>query len=270
MLFGYGFLVRSFFFFFFFNDTATTEIYTLSLHDALPILLRDLLGGMGTGKPEHRPRHLGQPARIVEQGADQLGSTSGLALRHDDGGPSVLEVTRILVLVVSRGEESGNEDRRLSRSGELPHRATGARENEIARAERGPKLLREREEAVVRTHDPRQQLVVVARPAKVENRRTGGCEGLQRELVQQPRAKRSAEHEQHRTHLGQTEDMTRFRLRNHSRPLRNRPPRHPILLTATALDRKRQEDATGERRRQAVRQTQVRVGFHQRRGDKYR
>src|SRR2546426_12487591 len=29
--------VYSYFFFFFFNDTATTEIYTLSLHDALPI-----------------------------------------------------------------------------------------------------------------------------------------------------------------------------------------------------------------------------------------
>src|SRR5260370_37861071 len=28
---------RLFFYFFFFNDTATTEIYTLSLHDALPI-----------------------------------------------------------------------------------------------------------------------------------------------------------------------------------------------------------------------------------------
>src|SRR5689334_25267045 len=28
------------FFFFFFNDTATTEIYTLSLHDALPIFDR--------------------------------------------------------------------------------------------------------------------------------------------------------------------------------------------------------------------------------------
>src|SRR5256885_11095194 len=28
------------FFFFFFNDTATTEIYTLSLHDALPISTR--------------------------------------------------------------------------------------------------------------------------------------------------------------------------------------------------------------------------------------
>src|SRR5256885_17085791 len=28
----------NYFLFFFFNDTATTEIYTLSLHDALPIL----------------------------------------------------------------------------------------------------------------------------------------------------------------------------------------------------------------------------------------
>src|SRR2546427_9010037 len=28
---------KAFSFFFFFNDTATTEIYTLSLHDALPI-----------------------------------------------------------------------------------------------------------------------------------------------------------------------------------------------------------------------------------------
>src|SRR6266542_5679856 len=31
------FRVSRFFFFFFFNDTATTEIYTLSLHDSLPI-----------------------------------------------------------------------------------------------------------------------------------------------------------------------------------------------------------------------------------------
>src|SRR2546421_12582508 len=33
----YTLLSLSAFFFFFFNDTATTEIYTLSLHDALPI-----------------------------------------------------------------------------------------------------------------------------------------------------------------------------------------------------------------------------------------
>src|SRR6266446_10869007 len=35
--FFFSYFIFSFFFFFFFNDTATTEIYTLSLHDALPI-----------------------------------------------------------------------------------------------------------------------------------------------------------------------------------------------------------------------------------------
>src|SRR2546429_1273140 len=35
--------------FFFFNDTATTEIYTLSLHDALPISLAIGIGALGTG-----------------------------------------------------------------------------------------------------------------------------------------------------------------------------------------------------------------------------
>src|SRR5260370_39636831 len=34
--------------FFFFNDTATTEIYTLSLHDALPILADGLAGEIWT------------------------------------------------------------------------------------------------------------------------------------------------------------------------------------------------------------------------------
>src|SRR2546430_4049644 len=33
--------------FFFFNDTATTEIYTLSLHDALPISVR-VIGAAGS------------------------------------------------------------------------------------------------------------------------------------------------------------------------------------------------------------------------------
>src|SRR6516162_6842907 len=36
-------------FFFFFNDTATTEIYTLSLHDALPICSRARRSDAGTG-----------------------------------------------------------------------------------------------------------------------------------------------------------------------------------------------------------------------------
>src|SRR2546430_7426221 len=40
---------RVIFFFFFFNDTATTEIYTLSLHDALPIW-----AGKATEGGDHR------------------------------------------------------------------------------------------------------------------------------------------------------------------------------------------------------------------------
>src|SRR5436189_113531 len=42
-------LLFSFFFFFFFNDTATTEIYTLSLHDALPISCRSSSSSSCTG-----------------------------------------------------------------------------------------------------------------------------------------------------------------------------------------------------------------------------
>src|SRR5574337_811998 len=38
------------FFFFFFNDTATTEIYTLSLHDALPISGGMAPAGAGSGR----------------------------------------------------------------------------------------------------------------------------------------------------------------------------------------------------------------------------
>src|SRR2546421_7328350 len=43
--------------FFFFNDTATTEIYTLSLHDALPILSRLLwTSAVAISRPEPRRR----------------------------------------------------------------------------------------------------------------------------------------------------------------------------------------------------------------------
>src|SRR2546421_9738443 len=49
--------------FFFFNDTATTEIYTLSLHDALPIS-----SSTGTGSaPVNAPAH--QPASSSSQGS---------------------------------------------------------------------------------------------------------------------------------------------------------------------------------------------------------
>src|SRR2546429_3345285 len=45
---------------FFFNDTATTEIYTLSLHDALPISER-----AGRQHSDHVPLVLDRPAEIL-------------------------------------------------------------------------------------------------------------------------------------------------------------------------------------------------------------
>src|SRR2546430_2017725 len=59
-----------FFYFFFFNDTATTEIYTLSLHDALPILVDGkIVGAMKRqGLPgEFRSNlHRGGTAKVLE------------------------------------------------------------------------------------------------------------------------------------------------------------------------------------------------------------
>src|SRR3712207_2328570 len=54
--------------FFFFNDTATTEIYTLSLHDALPISTRACLTKHltviigGSGRPRRGERTSSCPA----------------------------------------------------------------------------------------------------------------------------------------------------------------------------------------------------------------
>src|SRR3712207_7692636 len=50
---------------FFFNDTATTEIYTLSLHDALPILrLRDELE---VDRQRADPEALGEVLRLLDR-----------------------------------------------------------------------------------------------------------------------------------------------------------------------------------------------------------
>src|SRR5256885_10839448 len=66
-----------FLFFFFFNDTATTEIYTLSLHDALPIclgnqFLAQLVGvlarpafGLASCRSEEHTSELQSPCNLV-------------------------------------------------------------------------------------------------------------------------------------------------------------------------------------------------------------
>src|SRR5579883_3667541 len=62
-------------FFFFFNDTATTEIYTLSLHDALPI--SGGTGAFASGTP--RPGRPGGPRS--EEHTSELQSRENLVCR---------------------------------------------------------------------------------------------------------------------------------------------------------------------------------------------
>src|SRR2546427_8551202 len=79
-----------FFFFFFFNDTATTEIYTLSLHDALPISENLILGGphaaleqaqaLAARQGAHATRLRVQVARSEEH-TSELQSQSNLVCR---------------------------------------------------------------------------------------------------------------------------------------------------------------------------------------------
>src|SRR3712207_7524992 len=66
---------------FFFNDTATTEIYTLSLHDALPICL--------PGVAPRRHRDAEPPAAAVPEAGEEGGR--GLLLRRDVVGRHQLD-----------------------------------------------------------------------------------------------------------------------------------------------------------------------------------
>src|SRR5438874_8243690 len=59
--------------FFFFNDTATTEIYTLSLHDALPIFFVRHARGSGSGVGLYISRQLAK--RMKDRKSTRLNSS---------------------------------------------------------------------------------------------------------------------------------------------------------------------------------------------------
>src|SRR5438309_12075954 len=69
--------LSSLFIFFFFNDTATTEIYTLSLHDALPISPRTA----GPASPETPPIPPSYRALRSEEHTSELQSQFHLVCR---------------------------------------------------------------------------------------------------------------------------------------------------------------------------------------------
>src|SRR2546422_6549819 len=89
------------FIFFFFNDTATTEIYTLSLHDALPIcdarFVHQWLEGVGGRRVAFRP---------------QVGASLGARLVTAFAGEFAGGARRVVII----GSDCPGVDRRLVRA----------------------------------------------------------------------------------------------------------------------------------------------------------
>src|SRR5256886_17090387 len=71
--------------FFFFNDTATTEIYTLSLHDALPISGGSRRGG-------HQPAVRRHPLPDGDRAGRHRGTARGRARRPATADPSAAAI----------------------------------------------------------------------------------------------------------------------------------------------------------------------------------
>src|ERR1039457_4699419 len=74
---------------FFFNDTATTEIYTLSLHDALPICICDQLPllamhhSTAAGVSDHRRPNPPSPGAVID--SHPICSPASRILAHENG-----------------------------------------------------------------------------------------------------------------------------------------------------------------------------------------
>src|SRR5256885_12625193 len=97
------------FFFFFFNDTATTEIYTLSLHDALPIWLinrlrdrcyRSRLNLIGLYMAQHRSEEhtseLQSPCNLVCRLLLEKKKTQPSPAEHEHSGVNApIYITRV-------------------------------------------------------------------------------------------------------------------------------------------------------------------------------
>src|SRR3712207_8586802 len=84
--------------FFFFNDTATTEIYTLSLHDALPIWL-------ASSRPLRNSRSAAKSASSVSK-VSRI--TSGIP-EKTPGSPTATSIASASVSMTRRSEEHTSE-----------------------------------------------------------------------------------------------------------------------------------------------------------------
>src|SRR2546426_7492561 len=88
-----------YFLFFFFNDTATTEIYTLSLHDALPI-----------SELEERLVPEGAPAERLDKVVARLfGVSRGRAMRSEEHTSELQSPCNLVCrLLLEKKKKNGN------------------------------------------------------------------------------------------------------------------------------------------------------------------
>src|SRR5256886_17583088 len=116
-------------FFFFFNDTATTEIYTLSLHDALPISSRDVGARVGPARRRARRRERRPRAKALarrRRGVRDRGPPVVAGARRESApGPRGSAAVRRESLRAARTRGAGGSEAARSGAGALTRTAGG-------------------------------------------------------------------------------------------------------------------------------------------------
>src|SRR2546421_1728746 len=98
--------------FFFFNDTATTEIYTLSLHDALPIS-SSLRGALHRDRDRAPPRLVQSEERVGQSDAGRVRPASLRSEEHTSELQSRSDlVCRLLLEKKKKSNQKAGPDHR--------------------------------------------------------------------------------------------------------------------------------------------------------------
>ena len=168
--------------------------------------------------------------------------------------------------MVARRERAGDEHGRQSRRGELPDRAAGPRQRDVGRAVGDTYLVHERLEDVVGTRRAAAQVGVVALAAEVDDGGAAVGPGVERQVVEEPRAERPAEDQYDARVRGEPEPAACLLAGHRPRGGRDRAADRTVLLPVPA-DRQREKDAFHERRGEPICQAEMRIRLGERARD---
>ena len=197
----------------------------------------------------------------------RAGTPRTIRLGDEHRGSRRREVTRVLRLVVARCVRIGNENRRRPRGRELVDRPAGPREGEVGRGKRGAEVVCERQQPVAVPPHATAQQREVSLSGEMENERPIVRERIDDDLIDGSGALAPAVDQEQRSLERQLEPPPSVIAGDRSRAGGYGTPRHAVLRARSARDREGEEHATGERQGEPVGQAQVRIRFHDRRGD---